>query len=346
MPRILVAMRAFVAILAIGLGLPSQSMPLFEEDGILDVELRGPLGSVLQNVRRRDEHPFTLVVEGRTLALKAGLRGRSRVDLCPFPPLRLNFPGSGTAGTAFEGQDKLKLVTHCKARSTRAENNVLDEYAAYRIFNLISARSYRVRLLRISYVDTDGRASDLDRAYYGFLIESDEELADRLRAARVKVDGVLYSRLEPMQTARMNVFQYLIGNSDWSFIKDADEDGCCHNIDLFTIGDQLVPVPYDFDQSGIVDARYAAPSPGSRARSVTVREYAGYCRSPLEVVGRALDEILALEADILSVSENLPNVRESLTERRVKYVEQFFDEARDRDGLVGEFDRHCVGRRS
>ena len=243
----------------------------------------------------------------------------------------------------FAGQDKLKLVTHCRSDQSHYENNTLDEYTAYRIFNLLSDKSYRVRLLRIHYEDTDDKLRDLDHPYFGFIVESDEGLAARVAGSIEEIPAVLYSRLDVEQTARLNVFQYLIGNVDWSFVSHLEEEACCHNLDLFTVEEKIFPVPYDFDLSGLVNASYAKPA--SRQRKVTTRVYAGYCRSPIESVAKAVDDIAALREEILAIVESSPVVGRDDVKSRVRYIDGFLEEAVEkRDKLVRKFERTCIGR--
>ena len=320
---------------------------LFDDDTVLDVRLAGPLATISRDRSddEREEHPFALRVADADIPLTVRVRGKSRTVFCDFPPLRLRFEADDTADTVFAGQRKLKLVTHCRSNAAHYENNLLDEYTAYRIFNLLSETSYRARLLRITYEDTDGRLKHLDRPYYGFLIESDDGLAERLDASVVKLPGILYSRLNATQTTRMSVFQYLIGNTDWSFVATEDETKCCHNIDLLEKDDQLYPVPFDFDLSGLVNAKYAKPAAGSRARRVTQRVYRGYCRSAREDVAVALEDIVALREEILAVAGSVSLVGDERAAARVQYLDRFFEEAvDDREKLLKRFDRDCVGR--
>jgi len=126
--------------------------------------------------------------------------------VCEFPPLRRNFAMKTVAGTVFENQDKLKLVTHCWNHD-RAEKDVLQEYMAYRIFNLLSEISYRVRLLRITYSNIDGRLDAKARNHYGFVIESTDELTARIGATASDLTGVLRNSLDPEQAALVYIFQ-------------------------------------------------------------------------------------------------------------------------------------------
>ncbi len=336
-----------MALLLVGL-LPATApaTALFDSDEIIDVQLRGPLGTIsrARHEEERTEHPFVLSVEGSEIPVDVRVRGKSRVEACTFPPLRLNFSEGAADGTPFEGQDKLKLVTHCRSGQESFENNTLEEYAAYRIFNLISDISYRVRLLRIRYEDTDERLRRLDHTYYGFVIESDDELAARVGGNVEKATGVLYSRLDTVQTARVNVFQYLIANTDWSFVSHLEEEMCCHNLDLIEKDGGLFPVPFDFDLSGIVNPSYARGE--ARRKRITTREYSGYCRSPIDSVAAALDEIVELRSQILAVVEAVPVVGRANSDSRVQYVDRFFAEAADdREKLVRQFEKGCIGRR-
>ena len=334
------------AVLLFGLCGPALTSPLFEDDSVLDIRLSGPLQTLSheRKYREHSEYPFTLTIDGTEIPIMARVRGKSRTSVCPFPPIRLRLEGDVADGTAFAGQKKLKLVTHCFNNKAHYENNTLDEYTAYLIFNRISDIGYRVRLLRITYEDTDNRLKHLDRQYFGFVIESTAGLAERVGGTVEDTDGVLYSRLNAVQAARINVFQYLIANSDWSFVTANNDDKCCHNIDLIELNGELFPVPYDFDLSGIVNASYAKPPEGVRIRNVTSRVYRGYCSSPIETVAAELDNIVALRDDIMAIVANSPVVGNEDVEDRTEYVDRFFKEATDkRDKLVKRFNRDCIG---
>ena len=304
--------------------------------------MSGPISTLLKNKQRRDEYPFALTVDNASIDVAVRIRGNSRVAVCPFPPLRLNFTSSGPDGTAFAGEDKLKLVTHCKNGSQKSQDSVLNEFTAYRIFNLISDRSYRVRLLRIRYEDTDGKQSRLEAPHYGFLIESDDGLANRLGGTVAKIEALLFSELDPLQTAQLNVFQYLIGNKDWSFVTAESDDACCHNIDLLQIDNSLVPIPYDFDLSALTRAKYRGKSPLNQSRR---REYIGYCRTPPEMLDQSIYQVHALMDEILTATRDVPALDDNSRERRTKFIETYFDDAADKASLLGRFERNCIGKR-
>ena len=336
------------ALLALGpLAGPAYSSPLFSDDSVVEIRLSGPLRTLARDKKsaKRVEFPFVLSVDGVDIPVDIRVRGKSRTIVCGFPPLRLRFPVEGTRQTVFTGQDKLKLVTHCKSNRPKSENNLLDEYTAYRLFNLISDAGYRVRLLRIYYDDTDGGLKYLDRPYYGFLIESDEELAARIGGEVTEIGGVPYSRLNDSKTALFYIFQYLIGNTDWSFINAEGEEVCCHNVHLVEKDGGLYPIPYDFDLSGLVNASYAKPDAALKTRHVTQRVYRGYCKLPIDRVAPALEKITALREPIMTLVEKSPVVGNEGTDSRVRYIGHFFEEAENSTKLLKQFERDCVGPR-
>lgn len=318
----------------------SIASPLFESHGILEVELSGPISSLIENRKTRDEFDFDITAGNEPISLRVRARGNSRLRVCSFPPLRFDFPPGRTERTVFEGQNRLKLVTHCSTRG-RDSGNVFDEYLAYRIFNLVSERSFRVRLLRLTYVDTDGRLDDRSRERYGFLIESADEFERRTGARAVRIEGLVYSRLDHSQAALVYVFQYLIGNTDWSLVTALTDEFCCHNGELFDIAGKYVLVPYDFDLAGLVDASYARPDGSLPIRSVRTRVYRGYCTSREELTA-ALRRIKKLESDILKAAEEVPVARPGDMTGRIRYLDDFFGGAAAEERLLESFERRCL----
>ena len=305
--------------------------------------MTGPLGTLVANKHIRENYPFAIELDGQSIRLDVRVRGNSRIEYCEFPPLRLDF-GGGAAGSVFEGQGKLKLVTHCRHDNQSAENNVLDEYAAYRIFNAITPLSYRVRLVRIRYEDTSGELRGLDKSYYGFLIEPDEQLAKRIEGEVAEVAGARYTKLDATQLARMFVFQYLIGNLDYSLVTAETDEFCCHNVDLFRVDGGLFTVPYDFDLTGLVNAAYAKPNPDFRQRRVTQRRYVGYCSSDIATIEAALSEVAAMQDEVISIIEAIPALTERAAKTRLRYLEEFFKAVSKPQKLLKQFARDCIGR--
>jgi len=323
-------------LLASAAGLAS---PLFENDGVLEITLAGPLSTAIEDTEKRNEYRFALEVAGSAIDVDVRVRGVSRVRVCKFPPLRFHFSGSDAADTVFASQKKLKLVTHCKG-SADYEQNVLEEYAAYRIFNVLSDVSFRTRLARIRYVDTDDPGSP-ELVRHGFFIESDRALADRNGGSIIDTRRVTKNYLDEAQTALAFVFQYLIGNTDWSLVRAIDDDTCCHNGLLVDIEEQHFYVPYDFDLAGLVNARYAKADPSLRIRRVTQRRYRGYCMRG-EALREGLRTVLGHHDAIIGVIKNLPQLSEKGIESRARYLEGFFEAAANEDKLLRRFESRCL----
>ncbi len=317
---------------------PALGNPLFEGHEPLDVELRGPLEATTADLENRAERMFEISAQGETLAVAVRVRGNNRVDVCGFPPLRLNFRTKKADGTVFEGQDKLKLVTHCKGGSGY-ENNVLDEYLAYRIFGMLSETSHRVRLLRITYVDSDDVSAEAVTRY-GFVIESAADVAARVDGRTIEVPTIRKSELDREHSALVFMFHYLIANRDWSLGRSENKAFCCHNGNLIGIDGRFHLVPYDFDRSGLVNARYA--NAGENTRPVRTRVYQGYCIRDLDL-DAAIATIVAREQDIMSVVEALPGSSGKDTRARLGFLRKFFDKVEKDGGLADELAGRCVG---
>lgn len=315
---------------------PADASPLFEDDAVLDVELRGPLRATLRDTSDRAERPFVLAVDGEALDVRVRVRGKSRVVTCKFPPLRLSF--DRPADTVFAGQGNLKLVTHCH-KAASYELNVLEEYAAYRLLALLTGSAVRVRLLRVRYVDTD-RPDNPPLERFAFVLEPETDLAKRIGGELVELEGVVLSRLEREQIANVFVAQYLIGNADYSLVMADADDTCCHNGILVEVAGELHYVPYDLDRTGLVDPRYAREQGGAGRRG-RARRYVGYCMDDLDLeaaIVRVRDAREQIFAEIRAV--------EAVSGRELthatRFLGGFFREAEDPARLGARFERICL----
>lgn len=317
--------------------------PLFESDEILAVSITAPLTKIVQERSTKDYEPGTLLLsnnDGSTTGfdIKIRARGFFRRENCYYPPVWLNFKKSQVRGTVFENQDKIKIVLHCE-NSDLFEQSLLREYLAYRVLNLLTDNSFRVRLLRVTYTDIDDSTELPPR--YAFLIEHKKRLAARLDRKLLDVDSTSFSDLDPGLLNLTSVFQFFVGNTDFSPIAAAAGQSCCHNYVL--LGDRnkpVLPVPYDFDQSGFVNAPYAIPNPALGIVDVRARLYRGVCinnthlPSSLQRFKEQREAIYALIADQADLESR---TRRSL----IRYTDSFFKIIDDPMAVQRRLEQKC-----
>ena len=271
-----------------------------------------------------------------TVPLRARTRGIYRLRTCDFPPLRLNFTSATSKGSIFDQLDKPKLVSYCEDRDSY-DQYILQEFQLYRIYNVLTPMSHNARLLRLTYADS---ASGKVRATrYGFLLEEPNALAARLGGQIKDVKGAVGGDLDAYQNALMGVFQYMIGNTDFSVAG-------LHNVELFFgDGGNIAPIAYDFDFAGAVNARYAAPDAKLNLSSVRQRVFRGYC-TDADAYARVFalfkekkPAIYALYDDEIGKLMDRSIVRETL-----RYFDEFYDTINNRNYARRSIIESCINR--
>ncbi len=321
---------ALVLLWIAGCAAAAERNPLFLEHEILKAVLTAPISQAYaqrhSDVRLyfpgqwsyRDENGET-----RRLEVSIRIRGNFRKENCELPPLRLNFKKSEVKGTLFGGQDKLKLVSPCQ-HGLDSQQKLLLEYLAYRIFEVLTDYSFGARLIRLSYVDSDEKLKSwTDLA---FVIEDEGDIGKRLGLERARVAENRFEELDQPSTALMELFQLLISNHDYSVLKGPPGEYCCHNSVMYTrkeSADKRIPIPYDFDMSGLVNAEYAAPPSHLPIRLVRTRYYRGLCQPP-EVMDAAVARMLAKKAEILALFTDTRELSRLSRNRNIAYVRKFF----------------------
>ena len=337
---------AAIALLAPGAASAATPRPLFAGHEVIHIAIKAPFSRLKAN-RAADAPPAdgVLVVPGaapESLPIKLSLRGvtRRRADICAFPPLRVEFLDKPPHGSLFEGQKKLKLITHCLAPEN-ARKYVLLEYAAYRMANVLTPLSFNVRLASIDYQEPDGRPV-ISR--YGVFIESEKEVAKRNGLTEAQAPHrIAVTALDAAAAARYAVFEYMIGNVDWSLTLGAAGEDCCHNTKLLSedgASSDLTPIAHDFDSAGLVDPPYALPPAGSGIDDIRDRRYRGYCRHRTEAQTAAA-QALAARAKIFATLDETPGLDPSAKRVADSYLGHFFDQAAADPTLAGWF-RTCL----
>lgn len=318
-------------------GLPK---PLFQSDEPMVLTLSMDIGRVFENRESKEIHEAELSYAGtngetRSLPVNVQVRGHFRKDKnnCDFPPLRLIFSDTPTSNTVFDGQNKIKLVTHCRSRLDLYEQNVLKEYLAYKLYNLFAEESYAVRLAYFTYADVKGKFDTIRKI--GFFLEPTDHMAQRNGCERLEVSNIHQTKTHKHKTAVMAVFQYMIGNTDWSVWVQ-------HNTVLLTEKGSTVPIviPYDFDWSGLVNPPYAVPSEFLPIENVRTRLYRGFCKPDADLQ-LALDEFRHRKDEIYQTCNNVPLLAEKELKKVVKYMDDFFKVIENPKKVELEFHRKC-----
>ena len=307
------------------------SDPIFSDHEILDVQLSAPFERIMdvRSVKDEDAEPgkFTYVdTDGTVVEFDVAVRARGMFrrdkSICTFAPLLLNFKKGQTAGTLFDHQNKVKLVTHCKNGSARYQQTVITEYLAYQVLNLLTDISFRARLLKIQYTDSEN--PDSEKSSYAFLIEHKKRLSKHLDAPKLEIVRVPLTSLDEEQTNLASLFQYFIGNTDFSPVAGPTGDVCCHNYELLgTLGKTVYTITYDFDQSGIVNAPHAVPNADLGARFAAQRIYRGRCDNN-EQLPTSIAHFQERRSDIVALIESQPGLEQKTRKRLLRYTEDFY----------------------
>lgn len=303
---------------------------LFSEDSELQIVVEGPMGDLVRNARRStDAYPAAVLIGDQRFEIQMSARGFSRrtTDICNFPPIRFDFDKPALRGTILQGQNRLKLVTRCRSGGTYETLTVM-EYLTYRLYNEITPLSFRVRPVRTTFRDSTGRRNE--ETQLNFLIEDVDDLAERNRlvALDTMVNEVPSSQLDPEVASRVSMFQFMIGNLDWDMVSGPPGEECCHNGKLLAVNEtsrqRVVPVPYDFDFSGFVNAPYAAPPESLPVRDVRQRYYRGLCRFN-EHAPAAAEHFRSRRAALYAVIDGETRLSAERRQTARRYIEGFFE---------------------
>ena len=138
------------------------------------------------------------------------------------------------------------------------------------------------------------------------------------------------------------MFQYMIGNTDFSPIAGAEGEDCCHNSTLFgNEGEPIYSIPYDFDMSGLVAASYAKPNPKFRIRSVTQRLYRGRC-AYIDNLQTSLQLFQDNRDAIYSLIEQQEQLDKSSRKKVVKFVDRFYKVIDNPDKVHRNIKSQCI----
>jgi hypothetical protein len=315
-----------------------QDFGLFTNDEILHLALRFDLKEYTRK-KPKDEYLKAVLTYyinekdsvNKEVRLKS--RGEFRNGYCSFPPIRLNFSKSDFQKPDIKKIDKIKLVTHCQSGN---EDYLFKEYLIYKLYNVLTDYSFRVRLASVDYISTTQKNKVIRS--YGFFIEPIELLAERIQAVPVESPALNQKNIIPEMMDRVAIFNYMIGNTDWSVPGQ-------HNCKVLSVQSFENPglgiiIPYDFDYSGLINADYAAPIEGLGIDKVTQRRYLGLCR-PEENYVKALKEFSEKKTEFYKVINEFQYLSAKEKKGMISYLDGFFNNIEKIDGILNIFNNEC-----
>jgi len=298
--------------------------PLFESHDIIDMTLTYDINTFRKDkgddrayhkalLSYKDEngtlHRFNVEIKARGKLRRTFLN-------CLVPPYKLKLDPKQIAGTLFEGQQSIKLVTHCKTRPSGFEDFYIQEYLVYRTFNLLTPLSFKVRMVHFTYIDSAQHNKPFTQT--AFFLENYNRLCERAGAENPKTKSIELTKTDPVAATLVSVFQYMIGNTDWSIRSG-------HNVQWVTFKDKpgYFPVPYDFDLSGIIDASYARPDERFPIRSVRERYFRGHTRD-LALFYKIFAQFRAHKEEIIQLYRHFPLISDKIRNKSINYIEEFY----------------------
>ena len=298
-----------------------QDWKLFADDDPLRFALTFDRKLFRKNVSESLYQPAVLSVHlsdtviDRDIRIRA--RGISRKVICTFPPIKLNLKEADLESTQLRHQTTLKVVTHCK-NSSMYQKYIFKEYLIYKMYNLLTDFSFKVRLVQIDYIDSNQKQKTFTK--YGFLIEHIKALAKRKNCIELENEQLAQKWMNKETMPLLCVFQYMIGNTDWSVAG-------LHNLKVLKSENyatpQPYPIPYDFDYAGFVDAEYAVPTEGLGLESVKVRAFRCICFEESSIY-EAVDHIVSEKDALYKLIDEFEYLEKRDKGFLTKYLNSFF----------------------
>lgn len=326
---------------------PERYLSLFEEEDLLKVSLRFDVAKFLKKAERDQSVDGILTLhfsETDELERKVTLkyRGQSRFERCKYPPTRITFK-KPLYEVSDSGRIKnLKLVNQCQQGSSYGDY-VIREYLVYKLYNVLTDTSFRARLISLDIIDSENKRKTITQ--YGILLEPESLLEERLDLVEVKTKNLSQSHMFPAMIDRLAIFNYMVSNWDWSVPGQ-------HNVSVFTsvnptLGGVGIPVPFDFDLTGVVNAEYAIPPPDLGIETNRDRIFYGICRTE-EVYRRELLAFREKKEELYSVITEFPHLGRAEKRDIITFMDQFFDrleKPRSVEGLIDYLLENCKGSR-
>ncbi|MBI1227290.1 MAG: hypothetical protein GC192_18810 [Bacteroidetes bacterium] len=304
---------------------------LLPADKVTEINITSNFDSIKANIRNKEyEDGIFEVKHSRKSSTKFSVRlrprGKSRRMICEFPPLKLKFHKDSLNANGFESFNEYKLVTHCM-ENDGSEVNIIREYLVYQLFRLLTPYSFKASLAEITYRNTG--KSFKKTTQLGIIIEDAESMAARNNCHTMSRKIIQLDSLHLNQEKIMSVFQYMVGNADWSYMM-------ARNTELIQQEDgQIVPVPYDFDYAGLVAAPYARANAALGQKTVLDRVFLGNAKS-YEELRVIFSYFKSKKEAIISTIDDFDRLDMETKTEMINYLEGFFELIEDKNRVETE----------
>jgi len=310
-----------------------KSFRLFEDDKLIEISLRFDLSTYFRSKPQEAYLKANITFHvsksdsvSKDIRLKT--RGIFRNRYCMFAPIELNLKKTDFGYSDLNSISKLKLVPQCSAGKDKADY-VLREYLAYKLFNIMTDTSFRVRLLRVNYFDSEKKKKPVKQ--YGFFIEPAEMLAARINCTMVKTKTLTQRNILPEIMDRLSIFNFMIGNYDWS-VPGLHNVLVLRSLSMNPYGLGIV-IPHDFDWSGLVNPTYAVPTEEIGIENVRERKFFGICRTK-EVYQKDLDMFQKKKAEFYKVINEFQYLSQGDKKDITGYLDSFFNQLEGKRDLL------------
>jgi len=313
---------------------------IFEDDKLLEITLKYDITSFIRHKSKGEylNAEFCIHLNEndsiiKNIRLKA--RGNFRKGHCFFPPIYLNFKTDPIKETELEGIKKIKLVTHCST-SKSYRRYILKEFLVYKLYNILSENSFRVKLVNINYIDTGKKERNYQQV--GFVIEPIEALVNRTNSTEINPVAVRAKNVVREDVDVVSLFNYMIGNTDWR-VKGGHNMKYIKSLDQ--VSTEVTPVPYDFDYSGFVGTSYSHPQEWTSIENVQDREYMGYCRENDADYIKAIELFVQNKEEIMNEIGSFDYLEKKDRDNLIKFLGEFFRLAENPKMFVNILKREC-----
>jgi hypothetical protein len=308
----------------------------FKSDSLIEATLKTDFYKLSTDKKDSSYQPATITWHNVDSAgdvseeIGVKLRGFFRRTQCSFASIMFNFKDS-TKTSGPKSFKHLKITVPCEWGS-EDEQYLLKEYMVYKIYQLYTNLSFRVRLIHFRFEDVSGKIKPYTQ--YGFALEPIDDLAKRNGFKEQDKRKVLSEQTNRLHTTFVSIFEYMIGNLDWAIPPH-------HNIKIVAPKDSAdVPpyiIPHDFDFSGAVNALYATPPPDMKGiEKVTERRYRGFKRT-MDEVKPIVARFLEKEQDVYKLIADFKYFKPGTKKEMTSFFEDFFNEMRDEKNVQKVF---------